>query len=217
MSHFQMTLRRIALHGPAVLTGSETSCHAVHALDGEAVVNGVGLAVGEGVFAAGETTVDGRASILHFLVERTGSPHAAGPGEVVLEAAFDFGERQALIRLDQVSFPPGARAYRHIHPGPGIRYLTAGRLEIASDHDITVMEAGDAWFEEALSPVQATAADVPHTSFIRLLVLPAAFEGKSTISLLDPKDEALPKLQTNTRFFDRIVHWPSSARSASDR
>ncbi len=65
------------------------------------------------------------------------------------------------------------------------------------------METGQAWFEDAYSPVKAIAAPEGVTEFIRVMVLPAEFAGKPTIKLLNPDDEAKPKLQTNYRYFDQ--------------
>ena len=109
------------------------------------------------------------------------------------------------LRLDQVSFPPGARAYRHVHPGPGIRYLTKGSLEIRSDHGVENIAMGEAWFEDANSPVLAVAASDQPTAFVRAMILPLQFLGKPSISYLDSSDDDKPKLQTNKRFFDQPI------------
>ena len=38
-----------------------------------------------------------------------------------------------VMRCDRVDFPPGGIAYTHTHPGPGIRYLLHGELDITSE------------------------------------------------------------------------------------
>ena len=43
--------------------------------------------------------------------------------EVALDPATEW-----LLRCDRVDFPPGGVAYRHTHPGPGIRYLLFGSI-----------------------------------------------------------------------------------------
>jgi len=112
---------------------------------------------------------------------------------------------RAILRLDQVDFPPAAVAYRHTHPGAGIRYLVHGNLHIQSDHAEQQMNEGQAWFEDADSPVRATAGSNAPSCFVRLMLLPMEFEGKPTLKILDPDDAAKPRLQTNTRYFDQRV------------
>ena len=34
------------------------------------------------------------------------------------------------MRADRIDFPPGGIAYRHTHPGPGIRRLVMGTIRI---------------------------------------------------------------------------------------
>ena len=38
--------------------------------------------------------------------------------------------RDTVLRCDRVDFPPGGVAYRHVHPGPGIRRILYGELTI---------------------------------------------------------------------------------------
>lgn len=115
--------------------------------------------------------------------------------------------RTAVFRLDRVSFPAGAIAYRHVHAGPGTRYLTTGTFEVASDHGAQLMMPGDAWFEGADSPVRATASPSEDTAFIRATVLPLDYLGKPSIKYLNRADDDKPRLQTNTRFFDQIIEF----------
>ena len=141
------------------------------------------------------------ASVLCFSV--TASP-VENSERVMLSASFEWPAGDALFRLDQVNFPPRAQAYRHVHPGAGIRCLIEGQLEIVSDDHTETMNPNDAWFEDANSPVRATAGEAP-TAFIRAMILPPEFEGKPTLNILDPKDRTKPRLQTNTRFFDQRI------------
>lgn len=116
-------------------------------------------------------------------LERDGDPHRGG----------------WLVRCDRVDFPPGGVAYRHVHPGPGIRRLLHGELTIdRGDGAPRTYRAGEAWFEGANEPVLATASEVAETAFVRVLLLPAAWAGKRTIRYLDPGDEGRPKLQRAT-------------------
>ena len=231
MADLAMTLRRRAVAGALTLGEDEAARHGVFVAEGTIEIEGARHEAGEGVFAAGRARLSGPGTILQFTL----APHEAGDtfdagdlagaggaeGDPVLAARFEHPGGEALLRLDQVSFPPRARAYRHVHPGPGIRALVRGTLEIASDHDVTVFEAGEAWFEDAHSPVQATAGkgdgEGNGAAFVRMMVLPVAYEGRPTIAILDPADAARPTLQTNRRFFDRRVQLDRSARSSSDR
>jgi quercetin dioxygenase-like cupin family protein len=51
------------------------------------------------------------------------------PAEAVVAAEVDV-ESGWIARLDRVDFPPGGVAYRHVHPGPGIRRILHGELTI---------------------------------------------------------------------------------------
>jgi hypothetical protein len=103
-----------------------------------------------------------------------------------------------LLRCDRVDFPPGGVAYRHVHPGPGIRRLLRGELTIARDDGAHTYRAGESWFEDADDPVLATASATEETAFVRVLLLPREWAGKRTIRYLDPVDEEKPKLQRAT-------------------
>jgi quercetin dioxygenase-like cupin family protein len=117
---------------------------------------------------------------------------ALAAGEVELGGAW-------VARLDRVDFPPGGVAYRHVHPGPGIRYLLHGELTIdRGDGDPLTHRGGEAWFEGSDDPVLATASPTEDTAFVRVLLLPAEWSGKRTIRYVDPADETKPRLQRAT-------------------
>jgi Cupin domain len=104
-----------------------------------------------------------------------------------------------IARLDRVDFPPGGVAHRHVHPGPGIRFLVHGELTIdRADGDAHTYRAGEAWFEDADDPVLATASTTEDTAFVRVLLLPEEWAGKRTIRYVDPADEDRPRLQRAT-------------------
>lgn len=126
--------------------------------------------------------------------------------EVISSEAVTPPEGRFLARIDQVSFPAGAVAYRHTHAGAGLRYLTDGALTIVTDHGRKRMTPGAAWFEPADTPVRAEASQkAALTRFVRFMVVPLSFEGRSTFALVNPEDAALPRLQSTHRFFDHIV------------
>ena len=104
-----------------------------------------------------------------------------------------------IARLDRIDFPPGGIAYRHVHPGPGIRYLLHGELTIdRGDDEPHTYTAGEPWFEGADDPVLATASTTVDTAFVRVLLLPAEWAGKRTIRYVDAEDEDKPRLQRAT-------------------
>lgn len=107
-----------------------------------------------------------------------------------------------LLRCDRVDFPPGGQALTHIHPGPGIRCLVQGNIEIRSEGRSTRYHAGEAWFELGPEPVFAQASEEAATSFVRVSILPRALEGTNSIDYVDPADRDRPKSQRYQRFFD---------------
>ena len=112
----------------------------------------------------------------------------------------------AVLRVDEVCFPVGAIAQRHTHDGTGLRYLVRGSLRIEARHHTQIMQVGDIWFEAAHDPVRAVALQsVGVTSFVRAMVIPASYAGKSTFTLVDPNDAQLPRLQVTHRHIDLPV------------
>jgi quercetin dioxygenase-like cupin family protein len=114
-----------------------------------------------------------------------------------------------LMRSDRVDFPPGGIAYRHTHPGPGIRYLLHGSLRIETGGEAHEYGPGQAWFESGPAPVRAVASETEETAFVRVQLLPPEWAGKRTIRYVDPADEERPKLQRATVFLERPVRWPA--------
>ena len=99
-----------------------------------------------------------------------------------------------LLRADSVAFPPGGCAYLHRHQGPGIRCLLKGGIRIDTHGRSTCYGPGGAWYESGPDPVFAQAADRP-TRFIRVMILPVAYVGKSSVEYLNEEDKAKPKSQ----------------------
>jgi len=123
----------------------------------------------------GAAQVDGHALVW----ELTGRPPAGG----------------WLLRCDRVDFPPGGVAYRHTHPGPGLRVLLKGRIRIETRGESHEYGPLEWWYETGPDPVFAAASEHEETAFVRVLVLPAEWAGKRTIAYVDPADEEKPKLQ----------------------
>ena len=100
-----------------------------------------------------------------------------------------------LMRCDRVDFEPGGIAYRHTHPGPGIRYLLFGAITIDSLGAEHTLGPGEAWFERGPDPVLATTSASEPSAFARVMLVPAAYAGQRTIRYVDPADDEKPKLQ----------------------
>ncbi len=60
---------------------------------------------------------------------------------------------------------------------------------------------GGAWFESGPEPVFAQAAERP-TRFIRVMILPRALVGKSSIQYVNEDDKAKPKSQQYKVYVD---------------
>jgi quercetin dioxygenase-like cupin family protein len=125
--------------------------------------------------------------------ERLAAPVALDPGT------------EWLLRCDRVDFPPGGIAYRHTHPGPGIRYLLHGSIRIESGGESHAYHAREPWFESGPEPVLAVASETEESAFVRAMLIPREWAGKRTISYVDPGDEDKPKLQRATVFFDEPI------------
>jgi hypothetical protein len=143
----------------------------------------------------GAARVEGPALVWELGGEDAG---AAVSGELDVDPAQAW-----IVRCDRIDFPPGGVAYRHTHPGGGIRRLLFGSIHIDAPGHSATYQAGEAWFEGADYPVLATVSTTEETAFVRVMVLPAEWEGKRTIRYVDPADEDKPKLQRPTVFFDR--------------
>jgi len=121
-------------------------------------------------------------------------------GEVDLDPSVDW-----LMRLDRVDFPPGGVAYRHTHPGPGIRILLFGSIRIESGGETHVYGPGEPWFESGPEPVFAAASETEPSAFVRGMLLPREWAGKRTIRYVDPADDEKPKLQRAEVFVEQPV------------
>jgi hypothetical protein len=138
----------------------------------------------------------------------------AGEGEAAASAGEGIGlcekltaqletlpKGRLLLRGDSVAFPPGGCAYLHRHQGPGIRCLLEGGIRIDTHGGSTSHGPGGAWYETGPDPVFAQAADRP-TRFIRVMILPVSYVGKSSVEYLNEEDKAKPKSQQYKIFAD---------------
>jgi quercetin dioxygenase-like cupin family protein len=111
----------------------------------------------------------------------------------------------SVIRCDRVDFPPGGVAYTHTHPGPGLRVLLEGRLRVDTEGASHEYGPFEWWYETGPDPVYAAASETEPTAFVRVLVLPAEWAGKRTISYIDPVDDEKPKLQRARVYLERAL------------
>ncbi len=185
----------------------------VFVVHGEATVDGRTLADGEAWFGEDPLTLaPGKAGVTCWRFELAPSSAASGavPGRGVVSheklavalEALPAGE--LLMRGDSVAFPPGGCAYLHTHQGPGIRCLIEGGIRIDTHGRSTSYGPGGAWFESGPDPVFAQAADRP-TRFIRVMILPRALLGKSSISYVNEADKARPKSQQYKIYVDAPI------------
>ena len=110
-----------------------------------------------------------------------------------------------LMRCDRVDFPLGVVAYSHTHQGSGIRCLLRGELNVETGGKESRIRPGEAWFEKGPDPVYAAASHEKPTSFIRVMILPAALKGKSSIRYVNAGDRDRPKTQQYTVFVDELI------------
>jgi hypothetical protein len=147
----------------------------------------------------GEASVEGRALVWE-LDESPGTDAALLAADLALDDSIEW-----LMRCDRVDFPPGGVAYRHTHPGPGIRCLLNGSIQIESGGEQHTFGPFEPWFESGPEPVLATASADEETAFVRVMLVPREWAGKRTIRYVDPADEEKPKLQRATVFFDEPI------------
>jgi hypothetical protein len=135
-------------------------------------------------------------------------PPPPGPGiashEKLAVALATLPDGALLLRGDSVAFPAGGCAYLHRHQGPGIRCLIEGGIRIDAHGRSTSYGPGGAWYETGPDGVFAQAADRP-TRFIRVMILPRACLGKSSIEYLNAEDKAKPKSQSYKIYVDMPI------------
>ena len=166
-----------------------------------------GIAAGPGnrvVFdLAADAAIFGAASVAGPALSWELLAGAAEAADASLAATVELDHAQRwLMRCDRVDFPPGAVAYRHVHPGPGIRRLLCGELTITTGGVTTTYRAGDPWFESGPEPVYAEASATEETAFVRVMLLPAEWAGRRTIRYTDPADADRPARQRARVFLE---------------
>jgi len=171
-----------------------------------------GKALGDGEAWSGEATVtlkagNGGATVWRWdLVSgAAGGGPTVGPGVASREKfsaeLVTIPKGALLLRGDSVAFPADGCAYLHRHQGPGIRCLLDGAIRIDAPGHSHSYGPGSAWYETGPDGVFAQAADRP-TRFIRVMILPLTYLGKSSVEYLNEEDKAKPKSQAYKIFAD---------------
>jgi hypothetical protein len=212
---------RLCLHEDRMAAGVAVALPAgnrvIYVNEGSAAVNGADIpedeawfGPGAAVVAAGETG----ATLWRFELSPADGPAVAPAGEGLQAelklwseiATLDPGDgRQWLMRCDSVAFPPGGCAYTHTHQGPGIRCLRDGTIRIDTAGAAHQYSPGEAWFEAGPDPVFAQADAERPTRFIRVMILPRALKGRSSIRYLRDEDRDKPKLQQYRSYVDEFI------------
>jgi hypothetical protein len=181
---------------------------------GTAVIEGRALSDGEawhGESAATLTPGGGGVTCWRFEL----APPDAGDGAIAGRAVVSRQKLETavatlpagdlLLRGDSVAFPPGGCAFLHRHQGPGIRCLLEGGIRIDTHGASTSYGPGGAWYESGPEPVFAQGASDRATRFIRMMILPRALLGKSSIEYLNAADKERPKSQSYKGFADAPI------------
>jgi hypothetical protein len=191
----------------------------IFVVQGSATIGGKRVGAGEAWQGNGETVVrPGPEGVTCWRWELSrgdaGSTVAAAPGMTTHEKLTAFLETmpkgELLMRGDSVAFPPGGCAYRHVHQGPGIRCLIEGGIRIDTHHRSTSYGPGGAWYESGSDPVFAQAASDKPSRFIRVMILPRALIGKSSIAYVNEADKAKPKTQSYKVYADAPIEFEAT-------
>ena len=186
----------------------------IFVLSGAIMVEGRAVGAGEAWHGDGAATIEpgeGGAVCLRFELAPADAGDGAYAGARVrslckLEASLDTLPKGDLLwRGDSVAFPPRGCAYLHRHQGPGIRCLIEGAIRIDTKGHSSHYGPGDAWYEAGPDPVFAQAAADRPTRFIRVMILPRALLGKSSIQYVNEADLAKPRTQQYKIFADAPI------------
>ena len=113
-----------------------------------------------------------------------------------------------IVRCDRIEFPLGGIAHRHVHPGPGIRYLLGGEILIETGGHATTYGAGGGVVREwAGARGRPELRREPRRRSSACSLLPAEWAGKRTIRYLEPVDDTGPK-QSATVLLEHAITPP---------
>lgn len=180
----------------------------IYVVHGAAAIEGQNLADDHAWAGEGAVTIaPGPAGLTAWRFELADNLAAAGavPGVSRLKLSANLEtlpKDELILRGDSVAFPPGGCAYLHRHQGPGVRCLLDGGIRIDTHGHSTSYGPGGAWYETGPDAVFAQAAADRATRFIRVMLLPRALIGKSSIAYLNADDKTKPKSQSYEIFAD---------------
>ena len=147
-------------------------------------------------------------TVWRFELVPAGTPDwfSGGTSRLKLSASLEtLPKGSLLLRGDSVAFPPGGCAYLHTHQGLGIRCLIEGGIRIDTHGRSTSYGPGTPWYESGPDPVFAQAAADRPSRFIRVMILPQALLGKSSLQLVNEEDRGKPRSQTYEVFADAPI------------
>lgn len=219
-----MATHTLRLYGDRLAAGAALSAplpaavRAVCPLSGSVDITHLGatatVAAGEAWLGNGETTMAaGHAGAELLRYELVGPELADMPAtganvasRLELSAGIDLDpDAGFLLRCDRVLIPPSGVAYLHTHRGPGIRHLLDGRLTVETGGRTHEIARGGSWFESGPEPVLARAPDDRPGEFCRVMILPRALLGRSSISYVNEEDRDKPKRQQYTILLDEFI------------
>jgi len=200
----------------AVSAALGPTTRAVYVADGTAICRGAGVAASLGPNCAWQgsaaiTVAAGPAGtrLLRWELSASGPEPLGGAGiasELTLEGEPHLVPGTAyLMRCDRVDFPPGGIALTHTHQGSGIRCLIEGRIRVETQGRNFWVEPGGAWFETGSDEVYAETRPDGPTHFIRVLILPRAIRGATSIRYVRAEDQDKPKSQRYQVFVDEPI------------
>jgi hypothetical protein len=124
----------------------------------------------------------------------------AGDFEVDIDTSL-----KRLMRLDRVSFPLGGEALTHIHAAPGVRCMLEGNMLLDSVGHRYRVWPGDPWIEHGPDSVYAKASEHQLSSFVRVMIVPEQYKGRSTITYVKAEDLEKPKSQSYKRYLEEPI------------
>ena len=124
----------------------------------------------------------------------------AGDYEIELDTTV-----KRLMRLDRVSFPLGGEALTHVHAAPGVRCQLTGSLLLDSLGARYRVWPGDSWVEHGPDQVYAKASEKELSAFVRVMIIPEEYRGRSTITYVRAEDKDRPKSQSYTRYLEEPI------------
>jgi len=110
-----------------------------------------------------------------------------------------------LMRLDRVSFPLGGEALTHTHAAPGVRCQLEGNLLLETVGRRYRVWPGDPWVEHGPDTVYAKASEHQLSSFVRVMIVPEPYKGRSTITYVKADDLEKPKSQSYKRYLEEPI------------